>query len=173
MTSIKDEKPGMANYDFQKGDKVYDLMFGNGVVVDVLDYTPNSDAIIQVHFSKSNPYSDACFFEDGKFQHFSGVYERMEVESDTSVNRTLFHGHDILKKIKKAKTSKNGWGRKFIEIPPVRHPWVNVFMDSDLRPWCGGIHTTKEEAEKSIQKGIHDYEFYIKTIQLKPDEETQ
>lgn len=59
-------------YDFQVGDKVYDIIFGNGNVIEVNNY-------IEVSF----PNEDAVTYTlDGKFY-----------SSDPM--RSLYHGHDL------------------------------------------------------------------------------
>lgn len=127
--------------DFQINDKVYDLMFGNGIIVEKdLDE-------LTVLFGKSKD----DFFYDNK-----GIFKQIEYDSFTfeDMKRTLYHGHDLKVTIK--------------EKEPVRYPWINIIYDPTRDNLVSSPKTydSKEIALKEISNTLMEPWIYSDTIQL-------
>jgi len=164
----------MENYDFQVNDKVFDLMFGNGAIGN--ECNNKRGMTIEVKFDKANPDVSFWYNKDGTFESCSGLQTDFEVQGEINIiNRTLFHGHDIVKKLRSDEDSN--WEFTVREQKPVRYPWVNVFIPNckssnkeyTAHAFIGKKYNTKTEA---MAGSINEYQnvSWINAIQLKPDD---
>lgn len=141
-TKMKKKKKDL---DFQIGDKVFDPMFGNGIVSKFYD---NAFGGILIHFFD---------YEDSIEYSKSGILTEDEING---IYRTLYHGHDLEVIVKEKK--------------PIRYPWVNIKYNPETKESVISInYDTKEAAIESIESipcfFIEEPWIYIDTIQLIPN----
>jgi len=149
------------DYDFQVGDKVYDLMFGNGSIVDVDMDPPATIDAIEVKFNNAIDGVGFWYSFSGCLCSISGSnYDFITIEEIHTIQKTLFHGHNIMKKV------NMGYGPFMIkEEKPIRTIWVNAYVNEENKPYFGkNTFTTKEKAFEFKYKNST----YVTTIELKP-----
>jgi len=149
------------DYDFQVGDKVYDLMFGNGSIVDVDMELHTAIDAIEVRFNNAIDGVGFLYSFSGCLYLISGGnYDFITTEEIHTIQRTLFHGHNIMKKV------NTGDGPFMIkEKKPTRTIWVNAYINEENKPYFGkNTFTTKEKALEFKYKNST----YVTTIELKP-----
>jgi len=161
-------------YDFQVNDKVYDLMFGNGTVTKICidKNTDNKYETIRVKFDKAD--KDACFWYSlyGYLENIIGSQTDFDVIDEMSTpHRTLFHGHDIIKKVS---GTEDGLRYTIKESATVRYLWTNIYapkIDESKRcpssSFTGKSWPTKEKAMEACNTEFSGV-IWIDTIQLKP-----
>ena len=143
--------------DFQEGDAVYDLMFGNGYVFWVnyshrifVAFTEDKEEAMVHKEAEQDEYSTNV----GEYTYTGQILEYITTEEDSillpeHVHRTLFHGHDL-----KVHVS---------EKEPVRYKWVNVYLDGCGSPYFGIV-----DDKHKIPQEAKEVPNYITTIELKP-----
>jgi hypothetical protein len=149
---IKKRKLKMENYnDFQVGDKVHDLMFGNGFV----NFVSETKNRIVVKFSEE--YTDIDDMEGFRaYYNLKGQLQAVKDEDEEDytfctiiTNKTLFHGHNLIVDVNEHK--------------PKRPNWVAIYLDErNGKPYFGELF--KEKDEVKIEVGAT----FITIIELKP-----
>lgn len=143
--------------DFRIGDPVYDLTFGNGFVVNIIDskvqvvFTDDWNEIDNENFD--NPEFFTCLYSySGKLTEISSkdfLCDTNYLELLNETYRSLYHGHNLTIRIDEKK--------------PIRYKWANVYIDQNKEPFFV-IYDTKDEAITNIKEGRN----YVATIELKP-----
>lgn len=150
-------------------------MFGNGIVI-AEDW---GEGNISVHFTNSPDGTFIIYHKNGTFQKTCKYKYYMKidpaiVDPDITIQRTLFHGHDIITKIRMGLVREVGFQLR--EKCPVRYPWVNVYITKKGHHNIiqGSIisgkiqYKTKELAIKAVKNSDSRMINYLDTIQLKP-----
>lgn len=134
------EKP-----DFQVGDKVTCLIYGEGVISAI--YYPLNNFIYPIHVSFKN-YIDPSL-----------PYYTIEGQLDMDANRTLYHGHNLKITVE--------------EKRPKRWPWVNVYRNQNGCVYAGTEFVSKEDALRNSRTVPYASYNYSHTIQLAPPQDEE
>ena len=135
------ESKTMKNLDFKKGDKVYSLQFGNGIVTEIKP-KEYKEHVIRVKFKDND-----CLY------NYNGKY------NDSEVIRSLYHGHNLNVQVDEKMPIRkvNKWAFLY-------------FCPTNQEPRISKQYDTKFDCEAGIFNAVNFFSFTVLSEPIKIQE---